>query len=362
MLDAEAEPVSREEMQQLMTQHRRLLWDSIPRALMPNFRVVDRSLVETSVSVGKYRFVRKMETVQGTVLQAMDEKSQSVAIKVIDKSTVFTPGELEGIYRECRFLSDMLQHPNVARCIDMLHSQSRVYLVFDYAGDQNLAQVLEALPGRRLDCAVALHVFDGLASGLAHCHTKEVTHRAVSLEHVVLLAQPGRRELFRVTLVDFHSAMVARGETTSRTQCGALPCIAPEVAMGGAYVPWRADCWSAGIVLLEAAGGVSTLCQCAPYQTGVELIEAAPAIQNYFAQPGAHERALAFAGGVQHEAVQQRLEALLQVQPASRARVADLISPEYADRVEEMLAQQAQAQAGAQPQPQPPPQPPVPQG
>merc|ERR1719469_387467 len=38
MLEAEAEPVSKEEMRQLESQHRRLLWDSIPRALMPNFR------------------------------------------------------------------------------------------------------------------------------------------------------------------------------------------------------------------------------------------------------------------------------------------------------------------------------------
>ncbi len=108
-----------------------------------------------------------------------------------------------------------------------------------------MAQVLASQPGNRLEPVTALNIFDQLGSSLSYCHSKEVTHRHLSLEHLVLLKPPGRRDRFHMTLVDFHSAMVARGDSTSKTVCGSLPCIAPEVAAGLAYVPWRADCWSA---------------------------------------------------------------------------------------------------------------------
>lgn len=326
MLDAEPDLVSPEEMRATQVQHQRMLWESIPKALMPHFKPLDTNLPESGTRVGEYRLVRKLDTVSGTVLFALDKESSPVVIKVIDKVKVFTPGELEGIYREYRFLSEIIKHPNVVRCLCMMHSLARVYLVFEAAGDQNLAQRLSDCPGNRLGEDEALACFDQIAAGVAHCHASEVCHRSLSLTHVVVSRAAHGDGAFHYRLVDFHCAMSSRGPTTSRTICGTLPCIAPEMALGGPYTPRFADCWSCGVMLLESAGGLTSLCRAVPYppsQANPQPV--AQLICNYFAAVGSHRRALALLGAVHSGAVLLRLEALLCPIPERRAPLAELL-------------------------------------
>mmetsp|Transcript_6772 Transcript_6772/g.16965 ORF Transcript_6772/g.16965 Transcript_6772/m.16965 type:complete len:498 (-) Transcript_6772:130-1623(-) len=324
MLDAEPDPVTPESMRLLQTQHQRLLWESIPRVLMPHFAPLDRNLPETGQSVGNYRLLRRFETCSGTVLQAADNRNNSAAIKVIDKVKVCTPGELEGLYREFRFLCEIIKHPNITKCLGMMHSTARVYLIFEFAGNQNLAQALAARPGQRFDEEDSLNMFDQVGKGLSHCHAHDVCHRNLSLEHVVLSQLPGT-DRHRCRLVDFHSAMVARGQTTSRTICGTLPCIAPEMATGGPYIPRLTDCWSAGIVLLETAGGMTSLSRSVPYQQA-EARQVAGSIQSYFMLPNSHERALAFIGAVQSRRIVAILQDLVCPTPENRKQLRDLVS------------------------------------
>mmetsp|Transcript_50653 Transcript_50653/g.147348 ORF Transcript_50653/g.147348 Transcript_50653/m.147348 type:complete len:491 (-) Transcript_50653:202-1674(-) len=325
MLDAEPDPVSPKAMQALMAQHSRLLWESIPRVLMPHFAPADPHLSETSSQVGQFKLLRRFETCSGTVLQASDEFNNPVAIKVIDKAQVCTPGELEGVYREFRFLSEFVAHPNVVKCLGMLHSHARVFLILEFAGNQNLMQVLSPRPAQRLDEDVALNCFKQVADGLAHCHSVNVCHRSLSLHHVVLNELLGG-DVYHCKIVDFHSAMVSKGNTTSRTTCGTLPCIAPEVALGGPYVPHRADCWSAGILLLEMAGGMSTLSRAIPYDPArAEPRQVADSINNFFRKPGSHAQALALIGAVQSQPIVSKLQALLNATPDNRAQMRDVL-------------------------------------
>merc|ERR1712061_985298 len=130
---------------------------------------------------------------------------------VISKDKIHTPGELEGIYREFRFLSGLLHHAHIVRCSDMLHATNSVYLVIDYAGQFNLAQVVSSLPGQRLDEEATLHCFEQIVRSLVYCHSKDVSHRNLMLEHIVL-SEPVDSK-FHCTLIDFNCAMVARGGT-----------------------------------------------------------------------------------------------------------------------------------------------------
>lgn len=291
---------------------------------MPHFCALDKHLVETGQTVGRFRLVKKVETVGGLVLHALDDNGQSCAIKVLNKSKVFTPGDLEGIYREYRFLSEIIRHPNIVRCLTMMQSTCRVYLVFEFAGSLNLAQVLSNQPGQRFDEADTLTAFDQLVQALSYCHSKDVAHRNVSLEHIIVNGLEGT-VTSHCQLCDFRSAMVARGHTTSKTSCGTLPCMAPEIALGTPYIPRHSDCWSAGIVLLESAGGLSTLSRTVPYDAGnVEPNMVAGAIQHFFSEVGSHSAALCNNGGVRSAAIQPQLEALLKPIPDERGTMQEI--------------------------------------
>merc|ERR1719352_782557 len=94
--------------------------------------------------------------------------------------------------------------------------------------------------------------------------------------------------------------------------CGTLPCIAPEMLTDESYLPSLADCWSAGVVLLEAAGGLNTFEVALQLDLHAEQHAIAGRINNFFAQPGAHGRALSIQNNVNHWQVLELLELLLQ--------------------------------------------------
>jgi len=325
MLDAEPENATEDEVESLQARHRRLLWEGIPPVLMPHFAKLDRNLTETSHTLDQYRLVRRLDTKGGNVLLAVGERNATRIIKVIDKDKLMTPGELEGIYREFRFLSEIVRHPNVVRCLGMLHSPSRVYLIFEYAGNQNLSQLLVASPGQRLDEVEALECFDQIARGLAYCHSKDVAHRNVSMDNVVVL-RASSNDIYTFRLVDFYSAMVARNDVTSMTICGGLPCIAPEMALGRPYIPRLADCWSLGIVLLEVGGGKGTLSNCLPYDPDhAENAIIASMVENFFSAEGGHAAALSFMGAVRNQDILNLLVRLVQPEPPQRTELRHLV-------------------------------------
>lgn len=329
MLNGEPEPVTPERMCELQDRHQRLLWQSIPRMLMPHFAPMDPNLTEAGNQIGSYRVKNRFETVAGTVLQAISTDGKSVAVKVIDKARVCTPGELEGLYREFRFCSEIVKHPNVVKCLGMMHSAARVYLVFEFAGSQNLAQAVAANPQRRFAEDESLSVFGQVSKGLGHCHSVNICHRSVSLQHIVISASSSSSSQgCRCRLVDFHTAMVSRGNTLSRTVCGTLPSIAPEMAVGEAYVPWRADVWSLGVVLLEMAGGLGTMHSAIQYDPAVATPrQVGGLILAYFGAPGSHERALSVMSGVRSAPILRQLQALLSPKPRDRPTLHEATPP-----------------------------------
>lgn len=317
MLSSEPEHISQEEADGLETHHGDLLWESMLRALIPHFPPLNPELVESPTTVDRYRNLRRRSVDSENMLFGMDEQNITRAIKVIRKDTVMSPTELKDIYREFQLLSDVIRHPNVVRCIDLLHGPTRVYLVFEYAGDTNLAQLLSSQPGQRLDEQEALQCFDHVLAGLAHCHSKDIAHQNLTLEHVVITMVPGPSYFCRI--VDFNRAMFSNGNTTSTMVCGRLPCMAPEMALGQAYLPQRADCWSLGIVLLETGGGLGSLARSLPYNPeAADQSEVALRIQQFFRTGGSHGRALATVGAVSNAEITDRLQRLLQPDPNDR--------------------------------------------
>ncbi|CAK0789288.1 unnamed protein product [Prorocentrum cordatum] len=303
--------------QSVLDHHHELLWESVPKALMRNFDPIDRNLVETANRVGDYKMTNRFSSRSGKdVLLAERSESEKVVLKVYNKWDHPSAGDLECIYRELRFLRDVLRHPHIARCTDMNHSFSRVYLVFELGGMQNLHQRLLDQPGYRLDLEDAVDCTVQVAGALAYCHSRDIVHRQVCLEHIVVEDQS---EAPFCRLVDFYQATRCPEATPLATTCGDLPCIAPEVALDESYVAKPADCWSLGVVLLEAAGGLGSMRQAVGWPEEAELEPTARRIKNFFSGEGSHARALAVMGGVRSEAVLANLSALLEPTPTARA-------------------------------------------
>ena len=96
---------------------------------------------------------------------------------------------------------------------------------------------------RKLKEDAARFLFKQIITGLAACHAKNVLHRDIKLENVLLTSQG------EVKICDFGvSKLMTPGETMSE-QCGTPAYIAPEVFRNEGYSGFASDVWSAGVVL-----------------------------------------------------------------------------------------------------------------
>lgn len=311
------------ELAELKCQHSSILWDDVLEGCMPTFPRVNESLPVHSMGVGNYEFLRKFICKQGRVVLARAGGGPLVVMKVINKSEVTAPQQLENIHREHRFLHGVLAHPNIVKCLELLHAKLTFYIVFEFAGHQNLEQFCEKQKGRRLPQEQAIDCFKQVVGALAYMHGVDIAHRSLALHHVVL--KKLATGLIHCTLVDFHCAVLAKGDTASSIICADLPCISPEMAMGHRYIPRFVDSWSVGIMLLEISGGLNSFAVSVGLDTGdVDVDAGVQAIVDFFDSPGSHEEALGKLGGVSSAEIAGYLKALVVYPPGKRMQLTDL--------------------------------------
>jgi serine/threonine-protein kinase len=162
-------------------------------------------------------------------------------------------------YDEAR-ISALLDHPNIARIIEVGRDVDGYFLVMEAVRGQTLAKVL--LESRRherpLAHAVAAFIVAQAASGLAHAHNLtsttgrplNVVHRDVSPENILVSFEGA------VKVIDFGIATAIGRITETRPggRKGRLAYMAPEQVLGG-VVDRRADIFALGVVLWEAVCG-----------------------------------------------------------------------------------------------------------
>jgi len=90
--------------------------------------------------------------------------------------------------------------------------------------------------------------FHQLISGLDECHRVGVAHRDLKPENILLDAR------FNLKIADFGLSAVTDGNRM-KSQCGTVGYMAPEVFAGYRYCAFKADIWSAGVVLFLTLAG-----------------------------------------------------------------------------------------------------------
>ena len=185
-------------------------------------------------------------------------RTRLVAIKTAISEDAASEGYWKVLLDEARIAS-IIQHPNVCAIHALERERGIVYLVMDYSDGGSLRELLDAVPGRRLEAPLAARIAARVCSGLDAAHDligddgepMGVVHRDVSPQNI-LLSSVGE-----VKLTDFGVAK-ARGQVHAPTQTGEvkgkLSYMAPE-QVTTKDVDRRADVFALGCVLYEASVG-----------------------------------------------------------------------------------------------------------
>ncbi|CAG8492041.1 3652_t:CDS:10 [Diversispora eburnea] len=189
-----------------------------------------KKIEEKEVEVGKQR--HKPREKFGTQNR---DTNEVVALKRIRLDN-----EEEGVpctaIREISLLKE-LKHANIVRLYDVLHTEKKLTLVFEYL-DSDLKKFLDTYGGD-LDVLTIKQLMYQLLKGIAFCHEHRVLHRKGELK----LADFGLARAFGIPVRSYSHEVVT------------LWYRAPDVLMGSRQYSTSIDVWSAGCIFAEMASG-----------------------------------------------------------------------------------------------------------
>ncbi len=209
----------------------------------------------TGRNVGGYRLIRSLgRGGMGTVYLAEDAVGRRAVVKLLLEELVDQEDTRAMFAHEAR-LGAQLEHPNIARILDVGLDGDVPFFVMDYVEGPSLAQTVGAVGSPAT--AVSIRIVSEVAAALAYAHDARghdgepmgIVHRDVS-PHNILLSTDGE-----VKLIDFGVARSAqqRHRTMTGVLKGKLTYMAPEQFKGN--VDRRADLFTLGVVLYELLAG-----------------------------------------------------------------------------------------------------------
>jgi hypothetical protein len=122
------------------------------------------------------------------------------AIKCLNRNRLEHASQSGRLAKEIRLLK-MLNHPNVIRLHEVLHTPSEMLMVMEYVDGGDLLEVLNTSP--RFGEADVRHIFCQICAGVSFCHSLGVAHRDLKVSVYLRLEPPSplpvRRPLLHLT-------------------------------------------------------------------------------------------------------------------------------------------------------------------
>lgn len=199
------------------------------------------------MSVSAFQKLEKIgEGTYGVVYKAREKTTgKLVALKKIRPES-----ENEGIpattIREILLLKN-LKHSTIINMMEVIHSEDKMYLVFEYV-ETDLKQLIEMYGKRkrRFDPEVVRKMAFQICTAVSFCHAKSILHRDLKPQNILV------DEHFNIKLGDFglgRAASIPLRHYTS--QIVTLWYRPPELLLGYEYYDTSVDVWSLACIIAE---------------------------------------------------------------------------------------------------------------
>ncbi|KAL7419600.1 Cyclin-dependent kinase catalytic subunit [Cryptotrichosporon argae] len=201
------------------------------------------------MSLDNYTKLEKVgEGTYGVVYKAREiSTGQIVALKKIRLEA-----EDEGVpstsIREISLLKELSKDDNIVKLFDIVHSDSKLYLVFEFL-DLDLKRYMDSIGDKEgLGPQMVKKFTYQLVKGLYYCHAHRVLHRDLKPQNLLInkegnlkLADFGLARAFGIPLRTYTHEVVT------------LWYRAPEVLLGSRHYSTAIDMWSVGCIFAEMA-------------------------------------------------------------------------------------------------------------
>lgn len=223
--------------------------------------------IEPGERLGRFEIEKVIgEGGMGKVYLAKDLADESkVAVKVLRPSGNNLEQAVKRFQKEARLLLDV-QNEYVTRLHDVGEDSGHHYLAMEFVDGTDLKRWLES--NRQLSELDALQLVSDIAKALVDAHQKEIVHRDMKPENVLLrrvdepidMQSPDTIKNYQVKLSDFGIARhVHQTSSMELTQAGSIigtpRYMSPEQCKATGDIGPTADVYSLGIILYELLSG-----------------------------------------------------------------------------------------------------------
>ncbi|KAG9324619.1 hypothetical protein KVV02_007189 [Mortierella alpina] len=193
----------------------------------------------------RYQSLEKIgEGTYATVFKGKNRSNgEAVALKEIRLDS--EEGAPSTAIREISLMKE-LRHPNIVRLHDVIHTENKLTLVFEYM-DQDLKKYMDQHGNRGALGPIVIKAFMyQLLKGVAFCHENRVLHRDLKPQNLLInrkgelkLGDFGLARAFGIPVNTFSNEVVT------------LWYRAPDVLLGSKTYSTSIDIWSAGCIMAE---------------------------------------------------------------------------------------------------------------
>jgi eukaryotic-like serine/threonine-protein kinase len=182
---------------------------------------------------------------------------REVALKVPKNSSA------QKRFKRSAVVSAKVNHPNVAKTLDYIETDSSPYLIEEFISGKDLKEGLLQILGI-VDPYLTAKILHYLAKGIAASHNAGVIHRDLKPSNIMFA---GEFNLSEIKITDFGIAKMAEEEiinaveggesstSASATVMGALPYMAPEMIREARKAGKPSDIWALGAMMYELLSG-----------------------------------------------------------------------------------------------------------
>lgn len=190
------------------------------------------------------------EGTYGIVYKAKSKKNN----EIVAMKKIRLEQEDEGVpstaIREISLLRE-LKHDNIVKLMDIVHSEAKLYLVFEFL-DLDLKRYMDTTGPQGLKPQQVKSYLRQLVDGIHFCHAHRILHRDLKPQNLLIdktgvlkLADFGLARAFGVPLRPYTHEVV-----TLWYRC-------PEILLGSRHYSTAVDMWSVGCIFAEMAQGTA---------------------------------------------------------------------------------------------------------
>ena len=201
---------------------------------------IDDYLITKELGKGSYAVVK---------LALHKTTKNKYAIKIYSKYALIDPQKRNTVKNEINILKQ-IDNENVMKLYEVIDTPSNLYLVLEYINGISLLDIIKNEKYHFLKEQRAKKIFLQVVKGISYCHKKNIFHRDIKLENILVLKDD------TIKIIDFGFGVKCNRDTYQKLFCGTPSYMAPEIVKKEKYIACYSDIWSLGVLFFAMLYGI----------------------------------------------------------------------------------------------------------